>query len=332
MKIITNQSPSFADSFIDIPESDLDGISLILDRVRFGNAFADIQTDYPPEALFRALLLRELYSISYDRLSKSLHRDLVFMGFCGFSVSGEKPDESTLIRFRDRLIGKGLWETLLDRLNGVLERDGLKLSGGVAVADATLVPSARRPRKVFRAEGDGSVSGPVYSDDPDATWKTKGKTSRYGYAVTATTDADGLVTAVAVAPANESEMTAFPEKVADRVAKGRRIVYDKGADSAANRNACRERGLKDGIMRRKPKGREMPHWEKVRNRLLSKLRFVVERTFGTMKRTYGMSRARLVGLAKVETGAIAKSLAYNLRRAANRIVPACGLGRLPLPV
>ena len=163
MKVRTDQSRTFADDFIEIPESDLDGISLILNQVRFGNTFSNIRTDYPAESLFRALLLREL--------------------------------------------------------------------------------------------------------------------------------------------------------------------YDKGADSAANRKACAEKGLKDGIMRRKSKGRKR---EKERNRLLSKRCFVVECTFGTMKRTYGMSRAKLTGLAKVTTEAIGKAIAYNLRRAANRIVAVNDLSCLPM--
>ncbi|SMN13928.1 Mobile element protein [Bathymodiolus heckerae thiotrophic gill symbiont] len=41
-------------------------------------------------------------------------------------------------------------------------------------------------------------------------------------------------------------------------------------------------------MRKKPKGKPMSRWNKVRNKAISKRRFVVERTFGTLKRTYGL--------------------------------------------
>ena len=68
----------------------------------------EIRTDYDPKSLFRALLLRELYNLSYERLSDALKRDLVFMKYCGFSVSGGKPDATTLERFRDRLMKKGV--------------------------------------------------------------------------------------------------------------------------------------------------------------------------------------------------------------------------------
>lgn len=141
----------------------------------------------------------------------------------------------------------------------------------------------------------------TYSDDVEARWVKRSGKAVYGYAGTFTTDEDGLVESVMARPANESEMTNFAG-VLDKakIEKGKRVLYDKGADSEANRKALKEKGLKDGIMRKKPKGREMPHWAKLRNRLISKRRFVTERTFGTMKRVYGMARARYVGLKKVQ--------------------------------
>ena len=57
------------------------------------------------------------------------------------------------------------------------------------------------------------------------------------------------------------------------------------------------------------------HWNKVRNRLIGKRRFVTERTFGTLKQIYGLSRTRYLGLAKVNAEIIVKSIAYNLKRA-----------------
>jgi len=96
---------------------------------------------------------------------------------------------------------------------------------------------------------------------------------------------------------------------------GQTVLYDKGADSQANRQALKQQGLKDGIMRKKPKGKPMTHWNRMRNRLISKRRFVTERTFGTLKRTYGLHRTRYLGLEKVNAEILIKSLAYNLKRA-----------------
>ncbi len=44
----------------------------------------------------------------------------------------------------------------------------------------------------------------------------------------------------------------------------------------ATEQALSEYQLRDGIMRKKPKGKAMSHWNKVRNRLISKKRFVTE--------------------------------------------------------
>ena len=71
-------------------------------------------------------------------------------------------------------------------------------------------------------------------------------------------------------------------------------------------------------MRKKPKGQAMTHRNRIRNRLISQRRFVVERTFGTLKRTYGLHRARYIGLVKTQAEVLMKSIAYNLKRGINR--------------
>ena len=99
---------------------------------------------------------------------------------------------------------------------------------------------------------------------------------------------------------------------------------NKGADSAANREVLASQGLGDGIMRKKPKGKPMSYWNRVRNKLISRRRFVTERIFGTLKRTYGLSRARYLGIEKVNGEILIKSIAYNL-------VSALAKHTLPLP-
>ena len=205
-----------------------------------------------------------------------------------------------------------------------LESNSLKLSSGKHVAmDATLIQSARRPKKTITTHKNGEVyevdSSPVqYSDDTDSKWTYKAGQYTYGYSSVVTTDANGLINKTTTHPTNNSEMTYFKENIKQANNQtGVRVLYDKGVSSQANREALKEQKLKDGIMCKKPQGKPMSHWNKIRNKAISKRRFVVERTFGTLKRTYGLARARYIGLEKVASEVNLKAIAYNLTRAAN---------------
>ena len=189
--------------------------------------------------------------------------------------------------------------------------------------DATLIQSARRPKKAITIHKVGEVyevdSDPVqYSDDKDSRWTFKAGKYTYGYSSVVTTDANGLINKASIHYANDSEMTHFKENV-NRAnnQQGVRVLYDKGAASKANSEVLKEQKLRDGIMRKKPKGKQMSHWNKLRNRAISKRRFVVERTFGTLKRSYGLARARYIGLEKLASEVNLKAIAYNLTRAVN---------------
>ncbi len=61
----------------------------------------------------------------------------------------------------------------------------------------------------------------------------------------------------------------------------------------------KSRGIDDRIMHRSHKHeKELPHWQKKRNKLISPMRRKVENVFGTLKRSYGYSRVRYRGLAR----------------------------------
>ena len=51
-----------------------------------------------------------------------------------------------------------------------------------------------------------------------------------------------------------------------------------------------------------------------RNRLITKARYVVERTFGSQARWFGSKVLRYRGLAKAHTWHILQAMAYNLKR------------------
>ncbi|MFH1057889.1 MAG: transposase [Pseudomonadota bacterium] len=117
--------------------------------------------------------------------------------FAGFSMDHESPDASTICRFRNHLGERGLLAKLLNMINEQLERHGILVRTG-SIVDATLIPWARRPRKVEEVipdelaseddDDDSEVDHPTgytvettYSDYHDARWTRKGKVYCYGY-------------------------------------------------------------------------------------------------------------------------------------------------------
>jgi hypothetical protein len=99
MRIITTQQQTFADGFINIPNSKLDIINKIINWRIIAQQLAHIKTDYSAVSLFKALLIGTWHHLSDERLADSLSRDLVFIKFCEFSINGNKPDATTLLRF-----------------------------------------------------------------------------------------------------------------------------------------------------------------------------------------------------------------------------------------
>ena len=333
MRVITSQQPTFADTLINIPDSKLNIVNKIINWSVIETTITslNVKTDYHPINLFKALLIGTWHNLSDEKLADSLNRDLVFIDFCGFSLSGNKPDATTILRFRNKLVKRNLFDKLLMTINQMLEVQNLKLNNGKHVAmDATLIHSSRRAKKVLKTnqvidKGDNTKSyqlddsNPIeYSDDKDARWTFKAGKYTYGYSSVVTTDSNGLINKATTHPANTSESTKFKDNIRQaNNHKGTRVLYDKGAISKQNQDALKEQGLRDGIMRKKPKGGNMTYWNKLRNKAISKRRFVVERTFGTLKRTYGMGRSRYISLEKVAEEVNLKAIAYNLTRVVN---------------
>ncbi|CWP24503.1 IS1106 transposase [Neisseria meningitidis] len=78
--------------------------------------------------------------------------------------------------------------------------------------------------------------------------------------------------------------------------KGTTVYADKGYDSAENRQHLEEHQLLDGIMRKACRNRPLSEVQTKRNRYLSKTRYVVEQSFGTLHRKFRYARAAYFGL------------------------------------
>ena len=103
------------------------------------------------------------------------------------------------------------------------------------------------------------------------------------------------------------------------IAEGTTVYADKGYDSKENRQHLKEHQLLDGIMRKAHRNRPLTEAQTKRNRYLSKTRYVVEQSFGTLHRKFRYARAAYFGLIKVSAQSHLKAMCLNLLKAANRL-------------
>lgn len=290
----------------------LSEISALLDWSAFEVLLSGIHASrrgepaYPPLVMFKVVLLQRWYDLSDPEMEEALADRLSFRGFVGLSLDDGTPDHSTIWRFREQLAKRRLTERLMAELMRQLDGRGVVLKQGTLI-DATLVRAqARRPRM-----SEGRIS----RVDPDARFGTNNARRRYefGYKLHVAVDGtSGLVRAVRVTSANVQEI----DVAAELVQGDERAVYaDRGYDAQWLHDRLAAAGIADGIMRRGRKNRALSPDQIARNHALSLSRRPVEKLFGTLKRSYRLSRVPYFNRARNTVALGLACFAFNLRRA-----------------
>src|SRR5580692_4109052 len=131
--------------------------------------------------LLRIMILQHLYGLSDPQVEEQIHDRLSFQKFLQLATDEAVPDETTICRFRQRLIGAGLQEELLDLFNQQLEARGYIIKRTTLV-DAIIVESSRqRPRVEAIAAGT--------APDAQASYTRKNARSYYGFKAHVSSDA-----------------------------------------------------------------------------------------------------------------------------------------------
>lgn len=268
------------------------------------------ETGRPPYdglAMVKALYLRALYDLSDPGLEEALLDRLSFRRFCGFALDQRTPDETTICRFRQAAAEAGVLEACFAEINRQLEAKGLMLKKGTLL-DATLIAACHAPPS--RAAGMGAA----HPREPGAEWTNKNGKSYFGYKLHVGLDqGSGLIRRVAFTPAR-----VLDGEVAEALITGdEKAVYaDRAYESRARREALKAAGIKDRIMHRRHKYMPvLPPWQKRRNDLIARRRAPVEAVFSTLKRIYGMARARCCSITVNAADYLAFATVFNLRRA-----------------
>lgn len=259
---------------------------------------------HPPRVMFKMLLIEQWYGLSDPECEDACRDRLSFRGFLGLAFGDPVPDETSRVRFRQRLSSGRLMEILLGWVNEAFEAQGLILKQGTLM-DATIIQSARKPPP----REDRSVD----TSDPDASWQGMHRPAVHGFKAHVAVDQhQTLIRQVIVTPAHVHD-----SKVADRLIEGDEAAAyaDKAYDDRARVARLKAQGILCGILRRPLRNRPLTDFEKARNRVLSKIRCEVERVFAWTKAKDRMRRCRYLGLDQNRVHAHLLAIAWNARRA-----------------
>ena len=256
-----------------------------------------------PLALFKMSLLQHCYGLSDPQCEELVIDRLSWRRFVGLGLQDAVPDETTLVRFRQRLREHGLHEKLLALVNRQLQTRGLILKTCTLV-DATLLQAARRaPARGDKTGGDG-----------EATYTVKRGQPHYGYkAHVAVDETHTLIRRATLTAAHVHDSREF-----ENVVKGdeEMVLADKAYWSKARSQWCGRRKVANGILRKPGRGQTLrPATVRV-NRLFSSVRCKIEKVFGWWKRSAGYRRVRYVGLEPNRLELEFKCICWNLKRLA----------------
>jgi len=259
--------------------------------------------------LLRVMILQHLYGLSDPQAEEQIKDRLSFQKFVQLDPEEAVPDETTICRFRQRLIECKLHEQLLGMLNRQLEARGYIVKC-TTVIDATIIQSSRkRPDVELVAQGK--------APDAEASYTRKAGGSYYGYKAHVCSDAEHhLIQSTTISTASLYDGLVFEQIVPEDT----KIVYgDKAYDTKANQAWLRERGIKSGLLKKPAHHIKLSRKDVKLNTEKGLVRRHIERVFAHLKMWQDYRRARYLGLAKNQLELTLKAVAYNLKRLARII-------------
>lgn len=289
---------------------------------------------YNPLLLFKMQLISIWYNLSDVQTEAMVNDSLIAMRFCDLSIEDSVPDHSTLSRFRTELTRKRSYDRMLRKINNQLLSHKLIIEGGAKV-DASLTQSRFSPKGVTsyevaedrqeddRSEAQKQKESDYYqlkkveqpNADNQARWVKKSGKSIYGYKKHISTADNGMILAVHTTTANEHDSKGL-DSLVNKIPKSQRkqVMADKGYKSKKNDQILKDKGSKSRIMHKGYRNNPLTDWQKKYNKSISKTRWVVEPTFGSLKRWFGSGTTRLKGKDKVHSIHVLEAIAHNLKR------------------
>lgn len=235
-----------------------------------------------PVLMLKCLMLAKWNNLSDPGLEEALKDRISFRKFVGLSFTDKTPDETTFVRFRDRLREAKIHDHVFNTVLAHIKSQGLLVKEGTMV-DATIVEAPRgRPRP------DGGSTR-----DPEASFTQKHGRHYHGYKGHIAADCSGIVTDSRFSTAKDHDSNYIDELTEH---EKKRVIADSAYSDRQRRQRLWERGVEDAIIYKRNRGQDELHPQQERfNRAVSRVRALVEHPLAMIKQQMGWRRVRYRG-------------------------------------
>lgn len=256
---------------------------------------------WEPVLMVKCLMLAKWFNLSDPGLEEALKDRISFRRFVGLSFTDTTPDETTFVRFRDRLRDAQLHEYIFDAVVRHIEAQGLLIKEGTMV-DATIIEAPRG-----RSRHDGTTTR-----DQEASFTKKHGKTHHGYKGHIACDRSGVITDYRFSTAKRHDSRYIDDLTID---ERKAVIADSAYSSASRRVALRERGVINGICYKRNRNQpKLEDWQERYNKLIAKLRAKVEHPFAMLKHQLGHRRVRYRGRKRNEFDFAFAITACNIKR------------------
>jgi transposase, IS5 family len=259
---------------------------------------------WPAEVMLKCVMLQKWYGLSDPQLEEQLRDRISFRRFVGLSMEETTPDETTLVKFRERLREHGCASTIFEAALESLRTRGLVLKQG-SIVDATIV-DAPQGRKVKQLDGSER-----HTRDRCASYTKNHGTLRHGYKAHVTTDTRGVITDWVFDTASPHDSNHIDQLTATEQTA---VYADSAYSSQERRERLKEKKITDRIVHKRVRGQaELSAQQKVHNTACSRVRAFVEHPRAWMVKM-GYLATRYRGLARNALDFALLAVAYNFKR------------------
>src|SRR3989339_1091336 len=190
---------------------------------------------YSTKLLFKILLLQQWYGLSDSEAEEQIYERQSFQEFLGLGKEDPIPDESTIGKFRNKMVDKMMDITFFEEVNKQLESHGVEWKNGASV-DATIVDVPKgRKRK------DGTNTR-----DIEASFTKKHSRSYHGYKHTTKTSTNGKYIRDTYTSTAKDHDSIHLDKVTDETEKA--LFVDSGYASKELKKQFRKEGRFLGVI------------------------------------------------------------------------------------